>query len=83
MPNFEQKPMNYAKEYAQSLANAYPYLSYFAEVYTSPNNSDYQPIKGDTVMIPSMSVSGAKPLIETLSTVSLTETSTQTMSLSK
>lgn len=60
MPNFEQKPMNYAKEYAQSLANAYPYLSYFAEVYTSPNNSDYQPIKGDTVMIPSMSVSGAR-----------------------
>lgn len=57
---FEQKPLNYAKEYAQSLANAYPYLSYFAEVYTSPNNSDYQPIKGYTVMIPSMSVSGAR-----------------------
>lgn len=60
MPNFEQKAINYAKEYAQELANAYPYLSYFAEVYTSPNNAKFTPVNADTVMVPSMSVSGAR-----------------------
>ena len=60
MPNFEQKAINYAEQYAQELANAYPYLSYFAEVYASPNNAKYKPVNAQTVMIPSMSVSGAR-----------------------
>lgn len=60
MPNFEQKAINYAEQYAQELANAYPYLSYFGEVYNSPNNSQYRPVNAQTVMIPSMSVSGAR-----------------------
>lgn len=60
MPNFEQKAINYAEQYAKELANAYPYLSYFSEVYASPNNNDYKPVNAQTVMIPSMSVSGAR-----------------------
>lgn len=60
MSNFEQKAINYAEQYAQELANAYPYLSYFAEVYASPNNAKYKPVNAQTVMIPSMSVSGAR-----------------------
>lgn len=62
MPNFEQKPTNYAAEYAKELANAYPYLSYFSEVWGAPNNAKYRPSldNAKTVFIPSMSVSGAR-----------------------
>lgn len=58
--SFEQKAINYAQQYSKELANAYPYLSYFAEVYANPNNSQYKPVNAQTVMIPSMSVSGAR-----------------------
>lgn len=60
MPQFAQQPLNYAVDYARELANAYPYLSYFPELWASPNNSAYKPVNGNTVMIPSMTVSGAK-----------------------
>lgn len=60
MPTFAQQPLNYAVEYARELANAYPYLSYFPELWASPNNSKYKPVNGNTVMIPSMEVSGAR-----------------------
>lgn len=60
MPKFAQQPLNYAVDYARELANAYPYLSYFPELWASPNNSAYKPVNGNTVMIPSMTVSGAK-----------------------
>jgi hypothetical protein len=59
---FSQEPINYAAQYAKELANAYPYLSYFGEVWASPNNAKYRPAldNAKTVFIPSMSVSGAK-----------------------
>lgn len=59
---FTQEPINYAAQYAKELANAYPYLSYFGEVWASPNNAKYRPAldNAKTVFIPSMSVSGAK-----------------------
>ena len=59
---FTQEPINYAAQYAKELANAYPYLSYFSEVWASPNNAKYRPAldNAKTVFIPSMSVSGAK-----------------------
>lgn len=60
MPNFVQAPLNYAVDYARELANAYPYLSYFPELWASPNNAAYKPVNGNTVMIPSMTVSGAQ-----------------------
>lgn len=58
----EQKQINYAAQYSKELANAYPYLSYFGEVWSAPNNQKYRPSldNAKTVFIPSMSVSGAK-----------------------
>lgn len=60
MTDFVQTPLNYAVDYARTLANAYPYLSYFPELWAGPNNEKYKPVNGKTVMIPSMTVSGAK-----------------------
>lgn len=56
---FVQASVNYATQYAQELANAYPYLSYFGAIYGAANSSRYRPIMGKTVAIPSMTVSGA------------------------
>lgn len=60
--SFEQKALNYAAQYAKELANAYPYLSYFGEVWASPNSAKYRASleNAKTVFIPSMTVSGAK-----------------------
>lgn len=60
MADFVQQPINYAVDYARELANAYPYLSYFSEIYAGPNSNKYKPVNGKTVMIPSMTVSGAR-----------------------
>lgn len=57
MPN-----LNYAAQYAQELANAYPYLSYFAEVFAGPNSAKYSPSlqNAKTVFVPSIMTTGAK-----------------------
>ncbi len=57
---FVQQPTNYAVEYSRELANAYPYLSYTSEIYTTPNNGLYRPLNGRSIQIPSMTTSGAK-----------------------
>lgn len=57
---FVQEPLNYAVEYARELANAYPYLSYFNEIWAGANSTKYKPVNGKTVMIPSMTTSGAR-----------------------
>lgn len=57
---FTMENVNYAVQYSQALANVYPYLSYFDEVWNSPNSSTYRPVNGKTVMIPSLTVSGAR-----------------------
>lgn len=57
---FSQAPINYAVQYAQELANAYPYLSYFADLWGQGEARRFRPLTGKTVMIPSMTVSGAK-----------------------
>ena len=61
MGDFTQAPINYAAQYGKELANAYPYLSYFNEVWNSANNAKYRPSfdNAKTVFIPSMKVSGA------------------------
>ena len=51
---FVQAPVNYAVDYARELANAYPYLSYFNEIWNGPNSNRYKPVNGKTIMIPSM-----------------------------
>lgn len=57
---FTQQPLNYAQQYARELANAYPYLSYFGDIFASENSTRYKPVNAQTVLIPNMEVSGAK-----------------------
>lgn len=57
---FVQQPLNYTTEYSVAMANAYPYWSYFADLYGSPNSATYRPLKGNAVAVQSMSVSGAR-----------------------
>ena len=57
---FEQIGLNYAQEYSAVLANQYPYLSYFADLWSGPNAGAYRPVHGKTVLIPSMEVSGSR-----------------------
>lgn len=57
---FTMQNINYATDYAKALANIYPYLSYFSEVWAGPNTGMYRPMGGKTVMVPSMTVSGAR-----------------------
>lgn len=56
---FTQQPINYAEQYARDLLNMYPYISYFNAIYNSVNSTKYKPINAKTVLIPSMTVSGA------------------------
>ena len=53
-------PVNYAEQYARELANQYPYLSYFADIYGGAEAQRFRPLMGKTVMIPFMTVTGAK-----------------------
>lgn len=57
---FAQTPINYAQRYAQELAQAYPYLSYFSDLYNAENARRYRPVNGNGVWIPSVEVSGAR-----------------------
>lgn len=57
---FVQANVNYAKQYSNELANAYPYFLYFSDIYNNANASKWRPVNGKDVMIPSMTVSGAK-----------------------
>ena len=58
--SFSQSPVNYAAQYGQELANAYPYLSYYADLWNQGESTRFRPLRGKTVYIPSMTTSGAK-----------------------
>ena len=55
-----QTDVNDATQYARELANVYPYLSYFSDIWAAQNSNRYRPVQGKTVAIPSMTVSGAR-----------------------
>lgn len=57
---FVQTDVNYASQYAKELANVYPYFMYFGDLYNNENANKYRPVQGKNVLIPSMTVSGAK-----------------------
>ena len=57
---FTQTNVNYAAEYSRALAQAYPYLSYFAAIWASENSNRYKPGMGKTMYIPTIETSGAK-----------------------
>lgn len=55
MPN-----VNYAAQYGRDLANAYPYLSYYGDLWNNGESQRFRPLRGRTVYIPSMTVTGAR-----------------------
>lgn len=57
---FTQAPINYAAQYGRELANAYPYLSYYGDLWNQGEAQRFRPLTGKTVYIPSMSTSGAR-----------------------
>ena len=57
--SFVQTNVNYAAEYSQALAQAYPYLSYFGALWASENSNRYRSGMGKTMYIPTVTVSGA------------------------
>lgn len=57
---FTQQNLNYTTEYSKAMANAYPYWSYFADLYGSPNSATYKPLGGKAVAVQSMTVAGAR-----------------------
>lgn len=56
----EQKPINYATAYAKSVANAYPYWSFFADLYGSPISATYKPVSGKSIVVQNITTSGAR-----------------------
>lgn len=52
--------VNYAEAYERSLAQAYPHVLHFGELYGTANNSIYTFLNAKTIHIPSISVSGRK-----------------------
>lgn len=47
--------LNYAKEYSQALAQAFPYSLYFGALYNTPNNGRYRWTGAKTIEIPTIS----------------------------
>lgn len=52
--------VNYAEKYERALAQAYPNVLHFGELYNVANNSIYTFLNAKTIHIPSISVSGRK-----------------------
>lgn len=50
--------LNYAKQYSQALANAFPYSLYFGKLYATPNNGRYRWINAKTIEIPTITTTG-------------------------
>ena len=57
---FNQSPINYAAQYGRALQTAYPYLSYYADLWNQGESSRFRPLNGKTVYIPVMTTSGAR-----------------------
>lgn len=51
--------MNYAAQYGRELANAYPYLSYYGDLWNQGESRRFRPLQGKTVYIPTMTTTGA------------------------
>ena len=50
--------LNYAQEYAQELAQAYPYVLYSGALWNTENSTKYRVVDAKTIQIPSISVGG-------------------------
>ena len=52
--------LNYAVQYAQAIQTAYPYLSYYSDLWNQGESYRFRPLSGKTVMIPIVSTNGAR-----------------------
>lgn len=50
--------LNYAQQYSQALAQAYPYVLHFAALRSTENDTRYKWMGADTIQIPSLSTTG-------------------------
>ena len=50
--------LNYATQYSQALANAYPYALNFGALYATPNNNRYRWVDAKTIQIPRLTTTG-------------------------
>lgn len=50
--------LNYAVQYSNALAQAFPYVLNFGALYTTPNNNRYRVVNAKTIEIPSISTTG-------------------------
>ena len=57
---FNQSPINYAAQYGRAIQTAYPYLSYYADMWNQGESERFRPLNGKTVYIPIMTTSGAR-----------------------
>ena len=57
---FNQMPINYAAQYGRAIQTAYPYLSYYADLWNQGESERFRPLNGKTVYIPIMTTSGAR-----------------------
>lgn len=57
---FNQSAINYAAQYGKAIQTAYPYLSYYSDLWNQGESYRFRPLKGKTVYIPIVSTSGAR-----------------------
>ena len=50
--------LNYAQQYSQALAQAYPYVLHFAALRSTENDARYKWVNANTIQIPSLSTTG-------------------------
>lgn len=50
--------LNYAQQYSQALANAFPYVLNFGALYATPNNGRYRIVDAKTIQIPNLTTTG-------------------------
>lgn len=58
--SFTRANVNYAADYSRALAQAYPYLSCFSEIWGNENSRLYKSGLGKTMYIPQLTTSGAR-----------------------
>ena len=52
--------LNYAAQYGRAIQTAYPYLSYYADLWNQGESYRFRPLNGKTVYIPIVSTTGAR-----------------------
>ena len=50
--------LNYATQYSQALANAFPYSLYYGKLYSTPTNGRYRWVNSKTIEIPTITTTG-------------------------